>query len=479
MNLSDSELASYVKRLLLTGVSSTPIDSVDGSGSKHKTQQIDLPAELINGMDIRYWIYLGLAGDLLAAQINTPEKLAQFLDGIRPDGAFRKYSAALWSYLGMKDILFAYKSDWNAIYRQIDRSKPKQTDPDFRLKQAASLAAEDQRMAELNQHMLARNEATSARKREEDQAFRKIIHTLVRNALGMRHAKRMSNAIESAVIAISRTYANEVKASLEGKTMEEIAMIRNPWLEDGQQIQMYAKGVETILRRSAEKMNAAMEGISVGERPYFHLENGRLMVSASKPFSAEAKADIETSEDSKANPGTATPTSGGLFSWLFGRKKSNKPARTWRKAWAAWNLNSHPSQLLHDDPQSGHRIHSEIRSEVVSKGGKRAILVGMAWHGRSMAVHEFNSSGMPSRGPYYVKSGNWKLSGRRHVAKVAKAKDGYSFESSHPTQNGGGIPTQLIMITEFDTEKNEPFDYDAFVALAEKNPASVGFPEPD
>lgn len=176
---------------------------------------------------------------------------------------------------------------------------------------------------------------------------------------------------------------------------------------------------------------------------------------------------------------TTTSTHGGLFSWLFGRKKSNKPARTWRKAWAAWNLNSYPSQLLHDDPQSGHRIHSEIRSEVVSKGGKRAILVGMAWHGRSMAVHEFNSGGMPSRGPYYVKSGNWKSSGRRHVAKVAKAKDGYSFESSHPTQNGGGIPTQLIMITEFDTEKNEPFDYDSFVALAEKNPASVGFPEPD
>lgn len=210
----------------------------------------------------------------------------------------------------------------------------------------------------------------------------------------------------------------------------------------------------------------------------------RLMLDRAPSKATVQVQDGIVNELNRAKSPTTTPVTtnmpqGGFFSWLFGRKKSNKPARTWRKAWAAWNLNSYPSQLLHDDPQSGHRIHSEIRSEVVSKGGKRAILVGMAWHGRSMAVHEFNAGGMPSRGPYYVKSGNWKSSGRRHVAKVAKAKDGYSFESSHPTQNGGGIPTQLIMITEFDTEKNEPFDYDAFVALAEKNPASVGCPEPD
>lgn len=249
-------------------------------------------------------------------------------------------------------------------------------------------------------------------------------------------------ATEEALASMPPIWRDVLQDQWSGKTIEDIAAARH--------ISIVAVG--NILRQAGGRFRILMDR-------------------------AATKPTVRVEEPKQESKPPAKPRS--WLSRLFGRRTPEAPTKTWRKAWQAWCLNSFPSQLLLDDPKLNHRVISEIRYEVISARGKRAILLGTAWHERSMAVHEFKADGTASRGPYFVKSANWRFSGKRHIATMAKAKDDYSFESTHPTQHGGGIPSRLIKITEFNTTKSEPYSYETFASLAESNPSEVDNPQPD
>jgi hypothetical protein len=153
--------------------------------------------------------------------------------------------------------------------------------------------------------------------------------------------------------------------------------------------------------------------------------------------------------------------------------------KKWKPAWERWNANALHPRLLREEASENVRVYSEVVEEYVSKGGKRAVIVGHAY--RAVAVHEFRANGEASpRGPYWVKTlpCSWEGSGRMHIATVARCKAGYSIKSSHPKQTGAGIEGQLLQITEFDTASHPPIDLVFFAIEVERNPQRFGNPSP-
>ena len=67
--------------------------------------------------------FLDLADKMDAEGINTPEKVAQFLTDLAPDGRARKYSQALWQFIGAVDPSKAGVHDWNQVYASLDAAR--------------------------------------------------------------------------------------------------------------------------------------------------------------------------------------------------------------------------------------------------------------------------------------------------------------------------------------------------------------------
>ncbi|MGE4297733.1 MAG: hypothetical protein AB7E47_06860 [Desulfovibrionaceae bacterium] len=141
------------------------------------------------------------------------------------------------------------------------------------------------------------------------------------------------------------------------------------------------------------------------------------------------------------------------------------------------------------EPTNDSRIISQFRltEELVSSRGIRAISVNT---GRpySCAIHQFNKNGsFSTKSPYYIsyRSGNWRISGIRHIVQLHISKDNnYGFEVSGV--NSGVVREIGVRVIEYDTKQHmalnlkdisralkgrkiiHPIDMQALVASAQK-----------
>ncbi|MEQ1935122.1 MAG: hypothetical protein ABL962_14780 [Fimbriimonadaceae bacterium] len=70
--------------------------------------------------------FIRLAEKMLAEGINTPEKMARFLDTVFPSRKARPYSQALWQAIGVVNqdaFEAAGRVDWAMVYRDSDSHK--------------------------------------------------------------------------------------------------------------------------------------------------------------------------------------------------------------------------------------------------------------------------------------------------------------------------------------------------------------------
>lgn len=260
------------------------------------------------------------------------------------------------------------------------------------------------------------------------------------------------NEVRDAALAKMPPIWREVlEAQFSGKTIPEIA----------EQLRLTEAAVNNVLRVAEVRLRVLMNRKAVRQDSNDEADTieGRLAA----PISGNSKAGV-----------------GKWFSGLFERR----PKTTWQQAWMNWNLNSHPDTLLHADAKLGHKIYSEICLELISKGGKKAVLLTHGWNCQTCDIHEFKMTGEPTSRLYKVKfythpGSNWKASGKRHIAQVMRCDPGFYFKSTSPTQEYSQISAKLLRIIEFDTRKNARLDYARFEELAISCPQRVNYPQPD
>ena len=73
-----------------------------------ETIQVGIPKD-------RFPAFLDLASTLVEEKVTTPEKLAAFLDEVRPDGSLMKYAQALWDFLGIVNPSLRGTHNWEAV----------------------------------------------------------------------------------------------------------------------------------------------------------------------------------------------------------------------------------------------------------------------------------------------------------------------------------------------------------------------------
>ena len=80
-----------------------------GATERPTIEQTGLPRD-------RRAAFMDLADTLIEDGIKQPEELAAFLDRIQPDGRLRKFSQAMWNYLGTVSPELSGTHDWISIY---------------------------------------------------------------------------------------------------------------------------------------------------------------------------------------------------------------------------------------------------------------------------------------------------------------------------------------------------------------------------
>lgn len=115
MSLDESNAVAELERLIEPNILDSSV-LCSAPASSQRLEQIGLPEE-------RHSKFIALARTLISDGVTKPDKLAEFLDEVRPDHSLRKYSEALWDMLGIADKSLRGTHNWQAIYAKLDKAK--------------------------------------------------------------------------------------------------------------------------------------------------------------------------------------------------------------------------------------------------------------------------------------------------------------------------------------------------------------------
>jgi hypothetical protein len=150
-----------------------------------------------------------------------------------------------------------------------------------------------------------------------------------------------------------------------------------------------------------------------------------------------------------------------LCYWLFSYRRLKKLHGA---ALAKYNAGAF-KEVVEPGPDENFVYVTRLARELESRKGVLAI--AMPTPSGGVALHHINKNGtFSSRGPYFVSrlSHNWRLSGRRHLVKVLRGKNGCGFEPDHYNQSGI-ITERGVAVVEYDTPEYGSLGLYAFVEV--------------
>ncbi len=172
--------------------------------------------------------FLPLAQAMVAQGVNTPEKVAAFLDETFGVGKARKFSQSLWNFLSFADTSLTGRQNWEAVYRAIDKAPMRGAEQ-----------AEGEKMeaivVEVKGRMLA------AVRKDGEAMTRKDLDALAKGV--ELTPKQVDEAVETGIVEAAR----ELAATSKGNAVETF----------DQMVKLYEKQPNLTAKTSTSKINQA------------------------------------------------------------------------------------------------------------------------------------------------------------------------------------------------------------------------------